>query len=410
MGLTLGSNIASLRTIRYLHESSSKLGDTLSRLSSGQRINRASDDAAGLAIADSLRVDARLYTQASRNINDGISMLNIIDGALNSQTDIITRLKELAEQSANGVISNDQRSSLSQEYRSLLDEFGRIAETTKFNGQSLINEETQSSFNILSGITSGIESIISFLAPRSGLGYGNIGSKSEYDGVDGINGLDTLAFLNFVTSPHTKDEFFDFMGNDFLTESVVDSQGAERTLYIVNALEEIDGDNGFTYVFYEDADGLIYGAGSDNPTGDDYEAQIALTFTDTGATGSVNVNLNGYNIFSESDGPYTKTAIDFTGIETVSRALDALDVLTTRLEDLSSVRGEIGAVQSRLSLALNISKVSAQGAFEAESRIRDADITQEAAEMVRQQILQQAATSVLAQANIQPNLALTLLQ
>ena len=112
MSIGLGSNISSLRAQRLLNASSGTLGSIFERLASGTRINRASDDAAGLAIADSLRKDARVLNQASRNVNDGVSLLNIADSTLSNQKTILTRLQELATQAANGVYSSEQRRSL----------------------------------------------------------------------------------------------------------------------------------------------------------------------------------------------------------------------------------------------------------------------------------------------------------
>ena len=108
MAVNLGSNISSLRSQRMLSLSSEKLSSTFERLSSGQRINKASDDAAGLAIADNLRTKSRVFTQGVRNVNDGISLLNIADGAVSQLTNITTRLTELAEQAANGIFGMTQ--------------------------------------------------------------------------------------------------------------------------------------------------------------------------------------------------------------------------------------------------------------------------------------------------------------
>lgn len=410
MTLKLGSNIASLRTLRSLDKSSSLFEQSLSRLASGQRINRPSDDAAGLAIADSLGANARMYTQATRNINDGLSMLNIIDGALESQTSILTRLKELAQQSANGVFSNDQRGSISLEYRSLLQEFARIAETTKFNGKNLLSGENQELMQIMAGITSGDESLLSFLLPQSGLGYGTFEVRNDYNGDTYTDFLDVSDYILLTSQPLSLDDFFSLVGVGVQAQTVVDSDGVERTVYITNVYEAFDGDSGVIDVFYENSDGLIESAGNADITAANMSANVSLNFSDTGSTGSLFVDFSSYTIVPEEDGPFQKTALEFTGIETSSRALDALDVLSYRLEELSQMRGEIGATQSRLTIALNTTRASAVNAKEAEARIRDADVAAEFAQLIRQRILQQAATAVLAQANTQPSLALQLLR
>lgn len=139
MGITIGSNIASLRAQRKLGQTSNDLSSTFERVSSGQRINKASDDAAGLAIADSLRANSRVYSQALRNIADGMSALTIAEGALRELSSLVTRQMELAEQAANGVYSLAQRKALDGEANALVEEYNRIAQTTVFNGVNLLS-------------------------------------------------------------------------------------------------------------------------------------------------------------------------------------------------------------------------------------------------------------------------------
>ena len=160
MALTLGNNIASLKAQRQLSLTSDRLSTVFERLSSGQRINKASDDAAGLAIADSLRADQRVATVAIRNANDGISTIAIADSALGEIGNVLSRLAELAEQSANGVYSTQQRSALSNEFIALASEIERIAVTTVFNGVTLLSGSAQTVIQV--GFDSGSTSQISY--------------------------------------------------------------------------------------------------------------------------------------------------------------------------------------------------------------------------------------------------------
>ena len=139
MPVVIGSNIASMQTQRRLQESSSALSQVSQRLSSGLRINRASDDAAGLAISKSLETDNRVYGQAIRNLNDGLSLTDIADGALVELSNIATRVRELAEQASNGTLGAAQRKALDQEAQSLSKEYSRIIQSTSFNNLSLLN-------------------------------------------------------------------------------------------------------------------------------------------------------------------------------------------------------------------------------------------------------------------------------
>ena len=132
--VSLNSNLAALRAERSLNASSAELSSNLERLSSGKRINQASDDAAGLAVSSTLNATARIHTQAARNVNDGISFLNVADGATSALKDILFRLRELSTQSSNGTLSNAQRQSIDKESQGLQAEYGRILDTTSFNG------------------------------------------------------------------------------------------------------------------------------------------------------------------------------------------------------------------------------------------------------------------------------------
>jgi flagellin len=160
MAISLGSNIASLQAQRRLSTATQALGNTYEKLSSGQRINKASDDAAGLAIADALRADQRVATVAIRNANDGISTIAIADSALGQIGSVLSRLAELSEQSANGVFSITQRSALQNEFVALGSEIERIAVTTQFNGVKLLSGS--GSITLQVGFNSGSTSQISY--------------------------------------------------------------------------------------------------------------------------------------------------------------------------------------------------------------------------------------------------------
>ncbi len=285
MAITLGSNIASLQAQRRLSQASGKLASTYEKLSSGQRINKASDDAAGLAIADSLRANQRVATVAIRNANDGISTIAVADSALGQIGNVLTRLAELAEQSANGVFSVTQRSALSNEFVALGSEIERIAVTTEFNGVRLLSGNSTVTLQV--GFNSSSTSQIS------------------YTGVQG-----TLAALGLA------------------------------------------GANG-----------------------------SALTYSINDASNELG--------------------------QSAARA--ALDAVNTAISSLASTRGVLGASEARLNVAINNLEVARENFASAESRIRDVDVASEAAELTRLGILQQAGAAVLAQANQQPGLALSLL-
>ena len=286
MGITIAANIASLQAQRRLSNATDSLGATYERLSSGQRINKASDDAAGLAIADSLKANGRVASVAIRNANDGISTVAIADGALGEIGNVLSRLAELSEQSANGVFSTTQRSALQNEFSALGSEVERIALTTKFNGVTLL---------------SGGQAIT--------LQVGFDSASTSQIQITNVAG--TLAALNLSQA---------------------------------NA--------------------------------------SALTYS-----------ISGVSI-----------------IEGQSASRLALDAVNAAISSLAQTRGNLGAAESRLRVAINNLSVSRENFAAAESRIRDVDVASEAAELTRLNILQQAGASILAQANQQPQLALSLLR
>ena len=186
MSITLGTNIASLKAQRSLGLSSDALGKVYERLSSGQRINTASDDAAGLAIADSLRADGRVATVAIRNANDGISTIAIADSALGEIGNTLSRLAELSEQSANGVFSTSQRSALGNEFAALASEIERIAITTEFNGVKLLSGNSTLVLQV--GFDSGSTSQISYTGVQGTLSALGLAGANSSGLIYSING------------------------------------------------------------------------------------------------------------------------------------------------------------------------------------------------------------------------------
>lgn len=155
MAVSINTNLNALRALRRLEEAGSALGRTFERLATGSRINHASDDAAGLAVAASLNLDARIKSQALRNVSDGVSFLNVADGAAGELKNVLVRLRELSTQASNGVLSDAQRRSLDKEAQALQAEYNRVVETAKFNGVSVFGGR----ISVQAG--SGIEALLS---------------------------------------------------------------------------------------------------------------------------------------------------------------------------------------------------------------------------------------------------------
>lgn len=173
MAVSLGSNLYSLRAISSINKTSKAVSKVFEQLSSGMRINSAADDPAGLAVASNLRADARIAQVAMRNTNDGISAIAIADGALESVSSLLFRMQELAEQSANGTYSAEQRSALSLEFSAIGSEIERIASSTEFNGVALLSNSSNMTIQV--GLDNGADSRItiqSVLGTVAALGIG----------------------------------------------------------------------------------------------------------------------------------------------------------------------------------------------------------------------------------------------
>lgn len=441
MPLTIGSNISALQTQRGLNQASTALSRALNRLASGSRITTASDDAAGLSVADQLRNKGRLYDTALRNINDGISVLSIVSDTLGNQKSLVQRMIELAEQSANGTFSSAQRDTLSAEYRQLMQEFGRLGDSTFFNGRSLMlggrGSSNPASLLLQLGIDGGA-------ASRLGISLADTGTLS------GVIAESTTLGSAVTSIPGGMYESFDTLmtsvQNRAVNLTVRDSTGVDREIVLafdyqysngryqarVFQRREDIGDPGYEHFFeqylgsdpdswYEmSATAVSVNSATGIASGTGY-LSATLNFSNGTATGALSVDLRGLRFLAPSSAPPPVgttnrtstdgiTSIEFTGVENVSRSRVALDILRNRLDQLSLFQGNIGANQSRLAAALEVARASGENTKGAESRIRDTDVASDSAILVASQIRQSVATSVLAQANQQTRLALDLLR
>lgn len=182
MAVIINSNLAALNARKNLANSQSQLATSIARLSSGMRITRAADDAAGLAISESLSAQIRGFSQASRNAANGISVVATAEGALNEVTNILSRMRELAVQAASGDLGTSERSNLDAEYQQLLQEIDRISTSTKFNGQVLISGTGTTSMSFQIGINSGTDNTLSITF--SGVNTASLGGSSKLSGTD----------------------------------------------------------------------------------------------------------------------------------------------------------------------------------------------------------------------------------
>ena len=199
MGLRVNTNVASINAQRSLFNTTNNLSKSLEKLSSGLRINRAGDDAAGLAISEGLKSDIKALQQASRNAADGISMIQTAEGGLEEVSGILIRLRELAQQSANETLGTAERGYLDQEFQALVDEVSRISDSTSFNGTQLL-DGSNASLDIQVGVGTTATSQVT-ISLGSGMSATDLGLNTiAIDGADASNALDAIDALDAATA------------------------------------------------------------------------------------------------------------------------------------------------------------------------------------------------------------------
>ena len=390
MPLSINTNIASLTAQRAMLNSNSALETSFERLSTGKRINSAADDAAGLAIAKDLESRVSGLNQAIRNVNDGISMVQIAEGALDEVTTILQRMRDLSVQASNGSLSATERGYLDTEHSKLATTLGQVIDQSQFNGTDLVSDSQATPVTIQSGANAGDTIDLSFakmsesvlkvaeadiemglqktkitkggvLAAASGSGSG-VGKYSITVGGVTYSSTDDVASADSSTLAHLKTEF-----------EASDFKAADGTLFSSVMDVTVSG----TDLIFE----------SDNKV--DLGASVTITFAATSGTSTFNAGTS--EVLTTAGGA----------------GLTAIDAALTTVAD---ERAKLGAAQQQLeSTVRNLANV-AENTAAAQGRIMDTDYAAETANLTKAQILQQAATSILAQANAQPQSVLSLLQ
>jgi flagellin len=410
MSQIINTNIASLNAQRNLTQSSSSLNTSLERLSTGLRINSAKDDAAGLAISERFTSQIRGLNQAVRNANDGISFAQTAEGALSTIGDNLQRARELAVQAANDSNSAGDRQALDDEVQQLLDEVSRVANNTQFNGGNILDGSQDELFFQVGAnqgqtiAVSGVDVRTSQLGNTEQVGSDGLTQEQIEDpnGVLSFAGAgDVFIFLPFLSSNIEAD-----------ISSATNLQDAVRLVNEEIALRESDGGaDAAAIAEYEfEASLRTNNAGETTIaiTGA-FDAGISYTVSSTGFV-DVDDGAGGIEqivLFSSSP---QRRSLDDIDVTTRESATQALGVIDGALNQVNSLRAELGAVQVRFENTITNLGVGSENLSAARSRIRDADFAAETANLARAQILQQAGISVLTQANAQPQNVLSLLQ
>ena len=384
----INTNVMSLNSQRNLAANNASLGTTIQRLSSGLRINSAKDDAAGLAISERFTTQIRGLNQAARNANDGISLSQTAEGALAEIGNNLQRIRELAVQSSNATNSSTDRDALQAEVTQLQAEIQRVASQTEFNGTKLLDgnfagQAFQVGANAGQLIT--VDSIAN--AQTTSLGSGNFAN----------NVVSSAAVANAAADGAVSDLIINGVAIDSVSYKNGDS-GKSIAAASVAAINAKSGDTGvFATV---DTAGTTITLNSVKADGD-----ITITGTDANFA---ELGFAAANSTTPAAG--TATQVDDLDISTFMGAQRAISIADKALTGVNSSRAELGAIQNRFSSVISNLNTTSENLSASRSRIRDTDFAKETAELTRSQILNQAGTAMLAQANQVPQSVLSLLR
>lgn len=397
-------NIAALNSYRNLTGNNSAVSKNLEKLSSGYKINRAGDDAAGLAISEKMRAQITGLNTAQKNAQDGVSLVQTAEGALTEVHSMLNRMVELADQSANGTYDNAvDRANLQKEIASLKDEIDRIADSTNFNGINLLDGSLSTSTTTTlkgaeAGTAAGVDLKFTFAEQFKGQNI-NVdlvhedGKGETIEATVDANGKITLKMD--ATKAHSASAIKDALAKANLDHINDDDDKAKMTSLLASATVTGAGTTAVT-----DGKSFAKTAGTVTPA---KGKSLTLQIGDTSAD---------FNQMAVSVGDMHAEALGIADIDISTQvgAQTAVDKIKSAINSVSSTRGDLGAIQNRLEHTINNLSVTAENMTAAESRIRDVDMANEMMAYTKNNILVQSSQAMLAQANQLPQGVLQLLQ
>jgi len=391
MAMTINTNVASINAQRNLGLSGSSLSTSMQRLSSGLRVNSAKDDAAGLAISERMKAQSGGLTVAARNANDGISLAQTAEGALGKVGDMLQRMRELAVQSSNATNSASDRDALQAEVSQLSAEIDRVAKTTSFNGTKILDGSFaggvfQVGANAGNNITVG------------GIGNAKVDSmgKVGYSEATLAIATDSLDYAVDVTGLTVGGVALD-------TLKAADS-ASERAGQLVAAVNAKSADTGVTAFLTETATGFSVKLLSES------DKALAGAGFATAATSGAQTGLGITTVVAGTVASTDTQGLDNLDISTQAGAWVALEKIDGAIDTVNSARADLGALQTRFEKSVENIDIQNENIKAASGRITDADFAVETANLSRSQILQQAGTAMVAQANQLPQSVLSLLK
>jgi flagellin len=403
ISMRINNNIMAMNTHRQLGINNAAGAKALEKLSSGYRINRAGDDAAGLSISEKMRSQIRGLRMASKNAQDGISMIQTAEGALQETHAILQRMRELAIQGASETLETEDRTAIGTELKELAEEIDRIADNIEFNGKTLLNGDL-----VGAQLDAGGEIVIGTALPT--------GAAAAVTAID-VSGAEAGESYQFSASATA--------GNIILTR-LSDSVSQEITL------DGTIGADGYMNLNFEELGISLTISGAAAKTAANIVTDLTTAATDTISTlagssavaiqigsnsnqtltisfGDINTDKLGTNPGTNDLKKLVKDVAAESVIDNVTKANALVDEIDKAIELVSTQRSKFGAYQNRLEYSIRNLDTSAENLQAAESRIRDVDMAAEMMEFTKNNILQQAATAMLAQANMLPQSVLQLL-
>ncbi|MGZ4506757.1 flagellin N-terminal helical domain-containing protein [Oryzihumus sp.] len=407
---SVNTNIAAMNAYRNLSATNSSLSKSLERLSSGFRINRAADDAAGLAISEGLRSQIGGMTQAVRNAQDGTSVVQTAEGALNETTSILQRMRDLSVQASNGgSLNSDATASIQKEIGQLKQELSRIADTTTFNGTKLLDGNYSGAFQVGANAGETISVNIGKAASSVGLGVDGVDvtKAGAYTfNADGTGGAGQAAVTTAASaSAPAVMTIGAKTGDDF---------GSATAATALDSFKNLSGSISFGGKTF-DLGSVDYSQATDSAS--------ALAALNTAANSALGLTNNAFAV-SGTDLTFTVTdaVAGYTGtggqalndgtnstatqlsnatatFTAASGASDAIKAIDAAIKQVSSQRADLGAIQNRFDHTINNLNVAIENTTASESRIRDTDMASEMTKFTQAQVLTQAGTAMLAQAN-----------
>lgn len=388
--MKINFNMSAIISNDYLARSESALSKSTERLSSGYKLNHAKDDPSGIAISKKMHAQIRGLSRASQNASDGISIIETAEGALAEVQDMLQRLNELSIKSANGTMSDNDRAIVQEEADALLEEINRIAETTEFNGSTLLDGTYD-----LKGYVEGIHTFMSDVTVESysddaKVGYYRVELENVPDGEGGSFIKNAKILLD--------EDTIEVDGREVPVQKV---QNQKATVADDGKTITIEADNGFSLTLVAD----LMTPNAWEPVYNVYLTGIGPMTVQIGANEGQTLDIRIPTVSTKTLGI---EELDVSSSQDVARK--SIDKISDAISTISSIRSRLGAYQNRLEHTISSLDVTEENMTAAYSRIIDVDMAEEMTEYTSDQILSQAGTSILAQANERPSQVLQLLQ